>query len=711
MKNRIFIAFALVAMLLLLPKLASAQCTSANGPGGVPFNCAQGTTPQSNDLVSGGSIAGGNTVKWNWSQVFGAGLNATLGVTNLASITIKNPITGATTPILYATTYGVKADGVTSDDVALKAAFDACAAVGGHLYLPPGKILLNGTGAATISIQDCGIEGTGAGPPINGDANSIGSTIYLTSTSVAPFRIGNQWSMRNVNFYWPNQAATNGQMTITQSTTVVTVSSIQAGWTLAVGDYIIPTNGKLGAMKITSLGTGSGGNGTYNVAQSQTLGSQTAYAQRITVYPPLFTCGGTSGGTGCGAFKLNNVNVINAYDGLVVAATLSGAWFWSDSQLYALHDMFQVCELGDDVLIHDNIYDVGSWMALTGFSTASKVAASAAGQQNAVIHATASCGASVNGVFTGTIFGWRYGILLDATGSAAFMRVDINADGVGSVLDASSGGTYSGATTGNFRVIGDCSLINYNGEGNGNATCIALGANSGLLLSNSAMSSPGSFLTMTGGQLEMTGNLISAIGSVNDGNDYYIISSSGGAQLLIGDNSFAGQGSNAHAHGILQSAASAYTRISNNKFSNFQDAVNITVGGGFQQLSGNRSDGTNGTLSLLVSGGNPFSYFGNFWDKPPVATISSCGGSGSAVAGNIAGLITVGSTNPTTSCVFQPGVALAGTATYVGPCTFMLSTGIVLSAFLSHTGPTQFTINSASDMHNASIIFNCTSEQ
>ena len=63
--------------------------------------------------------------------------------------------------VMYAAAYGVKADGVTSDDVAMKAATDACAAKGGMLILPPGKILL--TGAAQITFQSCHIASRARG--------------------------------------------------------------------------------------------------------------------------------------------------------------------------------------------------------------------------------------------------------------------------------------------------------------------------------------------------------------------------------------------------------------------------------------------------------------------------------------------------------------------------------------------------------------------
>ena len=57
--------------------------------------------------------------------------------------------------------------------------------------------------------------------------------------------------------------------TASQSTTVLTVSAITAG-TLGIGS-IVNTGSTI--VTIVSLGTGTGGTGTYNVSQSQTVGS------------------------------------------------------------------------------------------------------------------------------------------------------------------------------------------------------------------------------------------------------------------------------------------------------------------------------------------------------------------------------------------------------------------------------------------------------
>src|ERR1035437_9153833 len=104
----------------------------------------------------------------------------------------------------YASAFGVKADGITSDDVAMAAAVDATAAAGAAiLFLPVGSILL--TGAATINLRKCHMVGAGVqvGDPISGGIS--GTTFLLTSTSVKPFNIGSEWAISGCNFFWPNQ--------------------------------------------------------------------------------------------------------------------------------------------------------------------------------------------------------------------------------------------------------------------------------------------------------------------------------------------------------------------------------------------------------------------------------------------------------------------------------------------------------------------------
>jgi hypothetical protein len=109
-------------------------------------------------------------------------------------------------PFLDARTFGVKADGVTSDDVALKAAIDACSVAGTALYLPAGLIRLTGAGSTTSTIQNCHVMGAvGSAGGSNANAPSMGTTFQIESTTVKPFTCGSSWAVSYVNFWYPNQ--------------------------------------------------------------------------------------------------------------------------------------------------------------------------------------------------------------------------------------------------------------------------------------------------------------------------------------------------------------------------------------------------------------------------------------------------------------------------------------------------------------------------
>lgn len=128
----------------------------------------------------------------------------------LAVALVTGPAHATPTNFIYATdpAYGVVADGVTSDDAAMKKAIDACAAAGTTLVLPAGQILMDGTGSATINLKNCHILGQKIQAGKISSVPSMGTTVLLTSTTVSPFYIFDNWALEGINFYWPNQ--TNG---------------------------------------------------------------------------------------------------------------------------------------------------------------------------------------------------------------------------------------------------------------------------------------------------------------------------------------------------------------------------------------------------------------------------------------------------------------------------------------------------------------------
>src|SRR5579863_5475305 len=100
---------------------------------------------------------------------------------------------------------------------------------------------------------------------------------------------------------WAN--GTNGVGTGSSAGTVLTITAMTSG-SFAVGDVVYgSTSGSVytGATYITSLGTGTGGIGTYNISNSQTRTSQTVYATPgigvLTLYDQ--TIGNNCSGSSC----------------------------------------------------------------------------------------------------------------------------------------------------------------------------------------------------------------------------------------------------------------------------------------------------------------------------------------------------------------------------------------------------------------------------
>lgn len=233
--------------------------------------------------------------------------------------------------------YGVKADGVTSDDVAMKAATDACSAGSGHkLILPSSSILL--TGAAQITLNHCHIEGAGVGPA--GGAVH-GTTFLLTSTTVTPFVFGDGGiGITGVNFYWPNQT------------------------------------------------TGT------------------------TVYPALFT------DTSAGASEMywDHVNILNAYDGFAQSATSGGLgrWYITNSNLYAVHDLFKIGSVGDYIYFNNIAFNQGSWQQVNGTASWWNATITNVAQANTIfriIPSTTGTAAAMT-VSNSNAFAWGNGIVM-----------------------------------------------------------------------------------------------------------------------------------------------------------------------------------------------------------------------------------------------------------------------------------------------------------
>lgn len=229
-------------------------------------------------------------------------------------------------PFLAAASFGVVADGVTSNDAALANALAACTAAGSSLWLPPGKILLTGT--QSLQLRNCGIIGSGA-PATFALGNPGGTTILLTSTTTPPFIAGNSWSITGVNFYWPNQI--NGA---TVYPPLISDNGLQ-GVAHAFLDHVAIINAYDGIVETNGLGWGDVvfSNSTmfaaHNMFKFSNTGDSFAFSNmRFTPGAWENICGTACDAGIYAAFQNNVLFHIGAGPGVTVAISSSETFGW-----------------------------------------------------------------------------------------------------------------------------------------------------------------------------------------------------------------------------------------------------------------------------------------------------------------------------------------------------------------------------------------------
>jgi hypothetical protein len=439
-------------------------------------------------------------------------------------------------------------DGVTSDDVALAKAAEACDAAGSRLVLPAGKILL--TGAAIIVLKHCAMVGAGA--PAGDNTGDYGTTILLTSETVPPFRLETGFQISGISFYWPNQK------------------------------------------------TGK------------------------TPYPPLFSDGGKENGFAHGV--IDNIVIVNAYDGMTTTpGGGSGDVKISNSTMWAYHYLFNLTNTGDSWALSNNRFTPGPLATKCSFSAACMATINGANYVNAIFHITA--GGTVTLVVHSTeTFSWRYGILIDKGAALGGSIFDVAWDGIGTLVDSSSGGIY--AIQNNFTgSMAECGIVVFGGKSPvGNTPCFNLGVGSGLFLYDfRADGSLGSWLLGAGGNMiDINNVIVASVGLANDGRDYYLVRFAAPTNSLVVRNSEFGGGvpSNNHVHGIsLGTNTMGRTIIQNCAFSSLSDAIVGTTNNPVV-MTGNTSFNTNSSgKSVDLRGAGKMDYVGNYWDVPPTALL------------------------------------------------------------------------------------------
>lgn len=403
-----------------------------------------------------------------------------------------------------------------------------------------------------------------------------------------------------------------------------------------------------------------------------------------TVYPAVFTENAT---TGAVHWYVDHINIINAYDGfnLATSAAGTGAWQVSHSWIYTTHDAFQLNYVGDTFHIDDVQFTPGTWLQFCGFSLACKTAIDAGSNNNTIYHIKG--GAAINMIVTNSAaFDWRYGFKLDATAIVGISDITMTWDGVQTILDTTSGGSWSIQIP--FRGQGDCGAPSYvtglNKVG-ANAPCFNLGNNGGLYLDNYlSTDTQGSMVATAGANVSVVGGALGPIGQIKDGGDYYAVlatANSGGTTVNVQSTVITGN-QTAHEHGIVTTAAIPRVIIQNNEFAYLNDDVTIqsaptTI------ITGNWSVSTLGSASLSVSGTNQVTHANNQWDKPPLSSLSSCG-TGAVSHAGFSGYIQTG-TGTVTTCTDTLPFVPYGDGT--GDCIFSAANGTTVSSSVSGAPP------------------------
>jgi hypothetical protein len=341
-----------------------------------------------------------------------------------------------------------------------------------------------------------------------------------------------------------------------------------------------------------------------------------------TLYPPLFSDGGRGKGFAHGV--INNIVIVNAYDGMTTTpGGGSGDVKISNSTMWAFHHLFNLTNTGDSWALSNNRFTPGPLLNICGFSPSCESAINEANHVNALFHITE--GGTVTLVVHSTeTFSWRYGILIDSGALLGGSIFDVAWDGMGTLIDSSSGGLY--AFQNNFTgSMSRCSVVVYGGTPTEATPCFNLGIGSGLFIYDFRTDgSLGSWLLGAGGNtVEMDNVDIASIGGANDGRNYYIVEFRTPTNSLVVRNcQLRGLASNSHVQGInIGKNTMGSTIIQNNVFNFFNETIVGTTNNRVV-VTGNTSFNTNSSgESVDLRGTGSMVYTGNYWDIYPTALL------------------------------------------------------------------------------------------
>jgi hypothetical protein len=504
--------------------------------------------------------------------------------------TCGNPMMTETSgSVMYATAFGVKADGTTSDDVALKAAIDACSTKGTKLILPPGKILLNGNGSSTITIKNCNLEGVGypGGVGIFGPASN-GTMFVLTSTTVQPFILGRNWALNGLNFFWPDQT---GAVVYPPLFTDDGVNSTYLGYI-----HNVAILNAYDAFKATTSGDWS------NID----ISDSSLYAVHDLFH--LFGSGDS--------WRITNVHFTHGNWAAMVGYPTVQAYL---NTANANNTIFHIYSGGYPATVTMAISNTSAFSWRYGLKL------------------------EANANFTaGTIQGGWDGVatIMDSSApNACLSQTQISGSGFAyytPVFDAGGGVTGKGNApafnlgAGNPNCHGPV-IKNFSAGGPG----------------------VGSFIVSAGQEVELSNVFAVFGGANDGGDYYavHVTANPNGGVINIRDSTLIPSGSSGtKMHGIVAEVPLNYVNISGFDTRALNEAVKVDSGtNNLIQLRNNNINDTVGPNSIVIVGTGPVLYTGNVVDKPTNATVSNCG-TGATVIGTFSGTATPGGPVGQTVC-------------------------------------------------------------
>lgn len=332
--------------------------------------------------------------------------------------------------------WGVVMDGITSADVALSNALAWAKANQGMLVAPGGKIAV--TGARTVAFDRASL--TCAGGPVDGNTTrdsygNQGTTFLLTSRTVQPFTLGKGVRIRDCNYYWPDQ---NGN------------------------------------------------------------------TQEPISYPPLFT---EPKGEQMVNIDLVGLRIVNAYDFLSASHYLDafGNIHVTDTYGYCVRYCFNISNNPETSVITGFVADVNLFQGKA--NTGNKLLAKWTATHGAFMRiwgdgngSTRSSKSQVQGILVNntSVFGYRYGILVEGNATINESAFDALWDGVGTAFE-----TKSGSCVANIRFTGTYFAYQWLAGGADNAPVFnlrppAADCTAGIDISGQMAQAQGDFLVVAG---------------------------------------------------------------------------------------------------------------------------------------------------------------------------------------------------------------------